>query len=666
MKADVFWATLFVVVLVLTAVLVIALPAGADPAGPSRVHPLTNTFAVTASSTSVAPGTPVTFNGTTTGGPGEPSIIKYIAVGQNGGYDSQPAYDPADGLIVTGNYEGQNLSFISDTTNRVTSNPWSCNYCDPYSVIYDSHAAKFFIANDDNPVTAVMDSSGNVDQTVTGPGNMSGTGNHALAYDSVDHTIWVSADGASGLYYFNDLTYATGGPVGLSAQSWGIAYDPIEDEIFAGTLSNDKVAVINASTHAATATIAITSPPAWVSYGMAWDSGTNTIWVAGSSGVIAINPLTNTYTAVSGASGGQYDHVTYDPNTGEIFNSVTGTDTIQILCDGSSSCGGTLAVIGSISDSYPPSGGVFDSSNGNIYVVSNLGASAGEVAVVGVPVGSSTYNFGDGQTATGRNPTHTYSSPGTYTVEAWWNWTGTQVESAPVTITVSSGKAQGSTTISGFVNNETSGDPIPTAKVLTSLGNYTTVNVQGYYSLTILDSYKSVQVCAYAEAYQTLCQNVTLTGAGVSLNFNLLPSGLTPVGGLTGVTIEGPLDVAVGSSAQYTANVTCRGGCTYPSYLYYGWTVSNANANVTAGSTSATVTIKGMHAGPETVSVQVFQLSTGTTVWYNLHVNVTSAGSGGGVVFLGISQTEWIEGAVILLLVALALIVVDALRKKGR
>ncbi|HQE85183.1 MAG TPA: PKD domain-containing protein, partial [Methanolinea sp.] len=59
-----------------------------------------------------------------------------------------------------------------------------------------------------------------------------------------------------------------------------------------------------------------------------------------------------------------------------------------------------------------------------------------DLSTSGVPITSWLWNFGDGSTSTSKNPTHTYTNPGTYTVtlKAWNSCGNSATKSASITV----------------------------------------------------------------------------------------------------------------------------------------------------------------------------------------------------------------------------------------
>lgn len=162
------------------------------------------------------------------------------------------------------------------------------------------------------------------------------------------------------------------------------------------------------------------------------------------------------------------------------------------------------------------------------------------------------WNFGDGNTSTQQNPSHTYTIAGTYTVSLTvGGTTGSDTETKTGYITVTGGNT-GNSTLTGMVTDATSGQPIAGATVSVaglsaitdSQGNYTINNIpagalvagfaanqtSGTAPLTVIFSDQSTEnsntvICSQT-AYITYSNNqvVIPLGGSLTLNISLSPT----------------------------------------------------------------------------------------------------------------------------------------------
>jgi YVTN family beta-propeller protein len=211
-------------------------------------------------------------------------VVANIAVGAS---PDCIAYDPARGELFVGNELASTVSVISDSTDTVVATvalpevitPGQTINAIPYAVAYDGARGEVFVANNDNTVSVISDSSDTVVATVT---LLQGSFPYGLAYDSAKGEVFVidmSADTVFAISDTNDTVVAT---VEVGGLPNAVAYDPAKGEVFIAfttSLGSDKVSVISDSTDAVVATVALPLGDSY--FGAVYDSAKGELFFAG-------------------------------------------------------------------------------------------------------------------------------------------------------------------------------------------------------------------------------------------------------------------------------------------------------------------------------------------------------------------------------------------------
>ena len=631
------WMVLLVALLLVPAAQAQISHEGAD--GPHT----TPTLNISANSYDVPVGAQVRFNGTTTGGSSTIGVVNTIGVGS---FPFGIAYYPAKQEMFVTNDESNNVSVINDATGRVTAN---INVgTAPDIAAYDPVSNEVFVGNCGSANVSVIDAA-----TLAVVANVNaGPCPSGIAYDNLTNDMYVVNNGGNNISVIGGSSHTLAATVALSASACAPhytvcpladAYDPVMNEVFVTVNDGTSVAVVDAQTNSVAATLTVGNGPA----GIAYDPVKGEMFVADSqdNAVDVIDDSTATVAATIGVGSSPYA-IGYVQSKGQVFAMNQGAGTVSIVNDT------TLSVVQTVNVEDDPAWCAFDSARGQVYVANY---ESGTVSVIQYGW-SIVYQFGDGNSSSTRNPTHTYTIPGTYHVWAWFNSTAANVHSElNLTIYKGGGKPPPSTTmISGFVENESQA-PLSGAEVGTNWGNISWANnTQGYYTLTIRSSYKYANVCANASGYAYQCYNATLTGAGVSLNFYLSPENVTQA------TIQGTIK----GCGDALSGVLIE--------LYLGSNLTNttlADGSYSLGLITpvAEYEVRASKSGYMTVYTNVS--TTGLVNYLNLTMvpdsGCSSNGGGGGVVVY-----DWLivnESYVLLIvLVLLGLLVLAALYRRLR
>ena len=182
-------------------------------------------------------------------------------------------------------------------------------------------------------------------------------------------------------------------PISVQNFPWGIAYDPVNKDIYVANAGSMSVSVISTLTNKVIDTITVKANP----HGVAYDPANNEIYVAnqGSGTVSVINAATNTVIKELFPGGGAGpENIAYDPANDNLY--VTGgLNTIAII-DGSTNTVNEHLTVGS-----HPFGVAYDSTHKRMYITNSFSNDVSVVnattnTVIGttiIPVGSRPFDI---------------------------------------------------------------------------------------------------------------------------------------------------------------------------------------------------------------------------------------------------------------------------------
>jgi DNA-binding beta-propeller fold protein YncE len=297
--------------------------------------------------------------------------VLYVANGTTGallstlGMGSGPdgmVFDPASGAVYVANSAGDNVTVVSGSS--LTSVGSVTGLVDPAGLAYDSSNRSVYAAAGaaTNELVQIKTSTNTVGATVSV--SWSTEGQQPVAYDLLTNKLYLSPEGgflrtvdpstnytlgavvpvdpsdllsvpalgeafvADGnncdLIPINLTTSESGTPFASGCKPMGVAYDPVNDELYisnygrGGLGISGNVTVVNATTHAFVARVSVGLEPS----GLAYDATDNRVFVAGYYNISVIDPTTNhwkgnVYNITAGGS--QLEQLTWDPENDFVY-----------------------------------------------------------------------------------------------------------------------------------------------------------------------------------------------------------------------------------------------------------------------------------------------------------------------------------------------------------
>ncbi len=298
---------------------------GADATGPSSPQPVTN-------STGALGYTWSPIDNTTS--PGSVSL-------PDGGNPFAIAFDPVQGTIWVGFDLGQidipyyfdeqvspELLIVNATTGRGVY--LSTNYDVVSAITYDPANRDMYVAEfslngylEANETSYVVVFNASNEQIVN-PGIPVGRVPTSIVYIAATNDLWVTDEGTVQVNVISGATnqvVETLGPSNFISGGWGMAYDPVNGDVYIDAFELDTIEVLNA-TRAETLPYAIPTPGpyGWVAYDpvigdlFAWSIG---FLVDGTAGVELIDPTSQAQLAQIPLPGGSYaESLVVDPVNG--------------------------------------------------------------------------------------------------------------------------------------------------------------------------------------------------------------------------------------------------------------------------------------------------------------------------------------------------------------
>ena len=300
----------------------------------------------------------------------------------------------------------------------------------PWGVAYDSGNGEVFVTDSNTGnVSVISDATNKVVATIPVGSNPVG-----VAYDSGKGEVFVTNEYSNSVSVISDGNNTVVVTIPVGSYPWGVAYDSGKGEVFVANFNSGNVNVISDANNTVVTTILVGTSP----YGVAYDSGKGEVFVANSysMSVSVISDVSNTVVATIPVSGSPFD-VAYDSGEGGVGVFVTNYNSgnVNVILDANNTVVATIPVGSS------PYGVGYDSRKGEVFVANdrsdtvsvipaNLSVAASAINPSGhawlnvtftasPSAGSWNYtnwawSFGDGNTSSLQNPTHTYTKPGTY------------------------------------------------------------------------------------------------------------------------------------------------------------------------------------------------------------------------------------------------------------
>lgn len=196
-----------------------------------------------------------------------------------------------------------------------------------------------------------------------------GSSPRGIAYDPVDNELFVANNYGASVSVISDATDEVAATIGVGSCPYGVAYDSLTGDVYvtdSGCGSGSTVSVIDASDNTVINTISVGGDPA----GIAFDPANGDLYVAnevgGSSTVSVIDGSTQAVVATLDVGAGPYD-VAYDADNGDLYVTNSDSGTISVIS------GSSNTVMGEITMGSDPLNVAFDSGTGDLYVT-NFGS----------------------------------------------------------------------------------------------------------------------------------------------------------------------------------------------------------------------------------------------------------------------------------------------------
>lgn len=181
-----------------------------------------------------------------------------------------------------------------------------------------------------------------------------------MAYDPSNQTLWVaSPSDCVEVFNFSGGAPTSVAQVGAGVDPFGVAFDPVTNEVFVTNTGSNNTTVIDATNYTVVASIPVGTAP----YGIAYDPADRDLYVA--------NAGSDTVSVISGASlgvvatipvGAAPLGVAADPTSGRVFVADGDANSVSVIADGNNSVIATVAV------GAHPYGVALDNSSDTVYV----------------------------------------------------------------------------------------------------------------------------------------------------------------------------------------------------------------------------------------------------------------------------------------------------------
>ncbi len=284
----------------------------------------------------------------------------------------QLATAPRGGTLFVMNNDGQNISLVNLTTDRVTG--WITSIQDPADPVLNPTTDEVYVTGTGptENLFALNGSSGAIDSSHSLPGV------GPLAYDPNNRDLYTLHDN----YPFgfvtvtNTVTWSSVATIAVGASPVSLAYDPSNQEIYVAEETYGNVSVISTENQSVVATIHTNSP--WLS-AIAVDSMDGKVFVTNDvlGEVFVINVSMNAIVATLPV-GISPDSVTYDPGDGQVFVANAASNTVSVINPANLSETSTFPV------GLTPAALDYDVSENAVYVADST---SGSISIVNVGPG---------------------------------------------------------------------------------------------------------------------------------------------------------------------------------------------------------------------------------------------------------------------------------------
>ena len=534
-------------------------------------------------------------------------VVKGIRVGTKPG---GVAYDPTANEAFVTLADADSVDVINETTGHIIETVAVGH--EPDCVVYDNESSEVIVSNYlSSSLSVISVRNLSVIATVTSPDLSAILG---MVYDWGKEEIFASG-GVSGnnVTIFSDRNNSVVTTVPVNSP-WGLSYDPTEQEVFVASDFGSAVDVISDVTNKVTATFGAGASPEGP-LDIAYDPVHSNIFVVNWNGLmpsnVTVDSVVNDSLIAAIPVGVQPEGIAYDPSSAQVLVGSAYADYLSVISDTSDK------VIVNLTVGSGPGSLTYDTGNGDVLVGSYW---QGTVAMVGPfepfpprvtaladrlsgisPVlvnltatasgGTGTYSkwqwhLGDGNTSTLENLSHTYTSPGNYTVWVYVTDTrGGVGMSNLLFINVTAPIPPLSvTSFTSAPDPASAGNPVDF--VTTASGG---VPPYSYWYSGLPPG------CVSADSTTRICTPTAAGNYSVNVKVND-SSGRSALRGLTlevvpelrAISISPPSRVINTSSlVSFSANATCFGGpC--PSTIVYQWSMNNSLGQLSTATSTQT------------------------------------------------------------------------------
>ena len=170
--------------------------------------------------------------------------------------------------------------------------PTDCIVSSPYGVAYDSGKGEVFVTNlGSNNVSVISDVTNKVVATIPIGGSLA-----SVAYDSGKGEVFVTnpnfVSNSGNVSVISDVTNKVVATIPVGAEPFGVAYDSGKGEVFVANGGSDNVSVISDASNTVVGTIPVGVEP----FGVAYDNGNGYVYVGnndqGTISIISAGPAT--------------------------------------------------------------------------------------------------------------------------------------------------------------------------------------------------------------------------------------------------------------------------------------------------------------------------------------------------------------------------------------
>ncbi len=352
-----------------------------------------------------------------------------------GGNPTGVALDPTSGELYVTSLSAGTITIVNATDDAVVSTIDDASGM-PSSDVYDpANRELLVVEGTQDRVTPIDVGNGSQEPQIS-----VGNDPYDILYDPANGLLYVTNDGSGNVSVINGSTDRSAGagiPVGSSPI--GLAVDPASDTIFVANEGSGTISVIDGSNDTVVANVTLGGQP----YALAWDPADGDLYatnVAGALGEVEVVNGTSLEVVAVDTVGAMPVGAAYDAFTGEVLVANRNSGNLSIVSGITDSVVATFALGASpgpiVVDPETDSAFVANFGSGNVSVLARPLASTLSSGPVVADVGEAVrllaqpiygvgpfrhfaWSLGDGgrSTTASSNLTHSYSAPGTYSVE---------------------------------------------------------------------------------------------------------------------------------------------------------------------------------------------------------------------------------------------------------